>query len=133
MKEHYPLEFEEWDGTSPFWYHCFAGSLAGILDHILVYPIDTVKTHIQCAACPAKTSSQISPKKSFIHVSEQVKNPCTATLSRMNVSSLPKGIFLSTIEHIISTLTMFVLATTATMGTSNAISIEQSGYGSTIS
>ncbi len=47
-----PEEWEEWDGKSPFWVHCVAGSLAGVAEHILVYPLDTVRTHIQvCAAC----------------------------------------------------------------------------------
>jgi solute carrier family 25 iron transporter 28/37 len=45
-------EWEEWDGKSPFWVHCIAGSLAGLAEHTLVYPLDTVRTHIQvCAAC----------------------------------------------------------------------------------
>jgi len=45
-------EWEEWDGNSPFWVHCVAGSLAGVAEHVLVYPLDTVRTHIQvCAAC----------------------------------------------------------------------------------
>jgi solute carrier family 25 iron transporter 28/37 len=45
-------EWEEWDGKSPFWVHCVAGSLAGVAEHTLVYPLDTVRTHIQvCAAC----------------------------------------------------------------------------------
>lgn len=52
-------DWEEWDGKSPFWHHCLAGSMAGVAEHILVYPFDTVKTHLQaCAACPhQKTSS----------------------------------------------------------------------------
>jgi len=45
-------EWEEWDGSSPFWVHCVAGSTAGVAEHVLVYPLDTVRTHIQvCAAC----------------------------------------------------------------------------------
>ena len=45
-------EWEEWDGISPFWVHCVAGSFAGVAEHVLVYPLDTVRTHIQvCAAC----------------------------------------------------------------------------------
>jgi solute carrier family 25 (mitochondrial iron transporter), member 28/37 len=48
----YDDEWEEWDGSSPFWIHCMAGSLAGVAEHTLVYPLDTVRTHIQvCAAC----------------------------------------------------------------------------------
>ena len=51
-------DWEEWDGSSPFWVHCVAGSLAGVAEHTLVYPLDTVRTHIQvCAACDSSTSS----------------------------------------------------------------------------
>ncbi len=48
------LEWEEWDGTSPFLHHCVAGSFAGIAEHTLLYPVDTVKTHLQayCSTCP---------------------------------------------------------------------------------
>jgi solute carrier family 25 (mitochondrial iron transporter), member 28/37 len=46
-------DWEEWDGKSPFWVHCVAGSLAGVVEHTAVYPLDTVRTHIQvaCSAC----------------------------------------------------------------------------------
>jgi solute carrier family 25 iron transporter 28/37 len=45
-------DWDEWDGSSPFWIHCLAGSLAGVVEHTAVYPLDTVRTHIQvCAAC----------------------------------------------------------------------------------
>jgi solute carrier family 25 iron transporter 28/37 len=45
-------DWEEWDGQSPFWMHCVAGSLAGVAEHTAVYPLDTVRTHIQvCASC----------------------------------------------------------------------------------
>jgi hypothetical protein len=48
------LEWEEWDGQTPFWTHCVAGGLAGVAEHTLLYPVDTVKTHMQsyCADCP---------------------------------------------------------------------------------
>jgi len=46
-------DWEEWDGQSPFWMHCVAGSLAGVVEHTAVYPLDTVKTNLQaiCSAC----------------------------------------------------------------------------------
>lgn len=40
-------DWEEWDGRSPFWAHCAAGSLAGVVEHGAIYPLDTVRTHIQ--------------------------------------------------------------------------------------
>lgn len=46
------VDWEEWDGSSPFWIHCLAGSMAGVMEHAMIYPLDTVRTHIQvCAAC----------------------------------------------------------------------------------
>ena len=51
------LDWEEWDGMGKFWHHCVAGSIAGVSEHTLMYPFDTVKTHLQaCAACPHTTS-----------------------------------------------------------------------------
>jgi solute carrier family 25 iron transporter 28/37 len=45
-------DWEEWDRRSPFWIHCVAGSVAGVVEHTAVYPLDTVRTHIQvCASC----------------------------------------------------------------------------------
>jgi solute carrier family 25 iron transporter 28/37 len=48
------LEWEEWDGKSPFLHHCIAGSIAGVAEHTLLFPVDTVKTHMQayCSSCP---------------------------------------------------------------------------------
>lgn len=53
-------DWEEWDGTSPFWMHCVAGSFAGVVEHTAVYPLDTVRTHIQvCAACVRRNNSNL--------------------------------------------------------------------------
>lgn len=60
----YDDDWEEWDGKSPFWHHCIAGSLAGVAEHGLVYPLDTVRTHIQvCAACVHNPSSSAASSK----------------------------------------------------------------------
>ena len=57
-------DWEEWDGKSPFLHHCIAGSLAGLTEHTIVYPLDTIRTHIQaCASCeylPKATSTAAS-------------------------------------------------------------------------
>lgn len=56
-------DWEEWDGVSPFWHHCVAGSTAGLAEHTLVYPLDTVRTHIQvCATCKFSPSYQQAMK-----------------------------------------------------------------------
>jgi len=63
-------EWEEWDGKTPFWHHCVAGSLAGVAEHTLVYPLDTVRTHIQvCAACnlhPSQPSTMAKQRTSLL-------------------------------------------------------------------
>lgn len=41
------LEWEEWDKSVPFWQHAVAGSCAGVMEHVAMYPIDTVKTRMQ--------------------------------------------------------------------------------------
>lgn len=40
------LDWEEWDSTGglSFTHHCLAGSFAGVAEHTLLYPLDTVKT-----------------------------------------------------------------------------------------
>lgn len=48
------LDWEEWDGKGSFLNHCVAGSIAGIAEHTLMYPFDTVKTHMQCSSCPGQ-------------------------------------------------------------------------------
>lgn len=47
------LEWEEWDRQSgvSFSTHMFAGSLAGLAEHIMMFPVDTLKTNIQCERC----------------------------------------------------------------------------------
>mmetsp|Transcript_1784 Transcript_1784/g.3047 ORF Transcript_1784/g.3047 Transcript_1784/m.3047 type:complete len:644 (+) Transcript_1784:10-1941(+) len=43
-----PLEWEHWDPRSvPLWKHCVAGSAAGVMEHVAMYPVDTVKTRMQ--------------------------------------------------------------------------------------
>jgi len=44
------FEWEERDSSTPFWQHAVAGSCAGVMEHLAMYPIDTVKTHIQASS-----------------------------------------------------------------------------------
>ncbi|KAL4160608.1 hypothetical protein PRNP1_001174 [Phytophthora ramorum] len=47
---------EDWEEWSPekgsFVHHMLAGSAAGVAEHVSIFPIDTVKTHMQCQRCP---------------------------------------------------------------------------------
>eukprot|EP00618_Florenciella_parvula_P006589 CAMPEP_0119505560 /NCGR_PEP_ID=MMETSP1344-20130328/26065_1 /TAXON_ID=236787 /ORGANISM="Florenciella parvula, Strain CCMP2471" /LENGTH=267 /DNA_ID=CAMNT_0007542027 /DNA_START=215 /DNA_END=1014 /DNA_ORIENTATION=- len=47
-----PLDFEEWDpDSSSFVAHMVAGSIAGVAEHTIMFPVDTLKTHVQCDRC----------------------------------------------------------------------------------
>jgi solute carrier family 25 iron transporter 28/37 len=41
------IEWEERQSSTPFWKHAVAGSVAGITEHVCLYPLDTIKTHMQ--------------------------------------------------------------------------------------
>ena len=46
------LEWEEWrPGENTFLAHMIAGSIAGVTEHTAMYPIDTLKTHVQVLHC----------------------------------------------------------------------------------
>jgi len=82
-----PEEWEEWDGKSPFWVHCVAGSMAGVAEHILVYPLDTVRTHIQvCAAChfyPGKTAGASAMTTQHTSLLQKAASPSYQTTTGM--------------------------------------------------
>lgn len=53
------LEWEEWNPRKiTFLGHMFAGSLAGLAEHVSLYPVDTIKTHVQCQRCGSITPMQ---------------------------------------------------------------------------
>lgn len=96
-QEDIDLEWEEWDGNSPFLHHCVAGSLAGVAEHTLLYPVDTVKTHMQayCSTCPnnpANMSINNTTNKAVC-----IGPPSTASsfpLNHPNTSTMaPQGMF----------------------------------------
>ena len=45
------LEWEDNPSNIPFGYHMIAGSMAGLVEHVFMFPIDTLKTHVQCERC----------------------------------------------------------------------------------
>ena len=97
-------EWEEWDGKSPFWIHCVAGSFAGVAEHTLVYPLDTVRTHIQvCAACHINPASGTAQKSAALGGS---------VLQRASTSSVSQLGMWQTMRHLMSQPVM----TTAAVG-----------------
>lgn len=52
-------DWEEWDPSKiSFVNHMIAGSFAGLAEHVSIFPIDTVKTHIQCEKCGSTSPFQ---------------------------------------------------------------------------
>ena len=45
MSDDIDLEWEKRDKQTPFLSHLVAGSLAGLIEHILLLPFDNIKTH----------------------------------------------------------------------------------------
>lgn len=55
------LDVPEWDPTKiSFLNHMIAGSIAGFAEHVCFYPIDTIKTHVQCNKCGIVVNSSSS-------------------------------------------------------------------------
>lgn len=46
------LDWEDWDPKAgSFVHHMVAGSFAGIAEHTVMFPVDTIKTFVQCQEC----------------------------------------------------------------------------------
>lgn len=54
---------QDWDPTKlSFLDHMMAGSFAGLAEHVAMFPLDTLKTNVQCEKCGTSvTSSNSSP------------------------------------------------------------------------
>jgi solute carrier family 25 (mitochondrial iron transporter), member 28/37 len=115
MEEGEAEDWEEWDGRSPFWAHCFAGSLAGVVEHTAIFPLDTVRTHIQvCAAClrrSATTSGSSVSQSAFKATSSSLEvgggsplrkiSATAAATSSTTPHRLPLGMF-QTIRYLVN-------------------------------
>ncbi|KAJ8607161.1 hypothetical protein CTAYLR_007326 [Chrysophaeum taylorii] len=66
MSLDYLDEYDASRGTS-FWQHLVAGSVAGLAEHCLIFPLDTIKTHAQCVGT-------CSTKKADIFCTRAAKN-----------------------------------------------------------
>lgn len=103
-------DWDEWDGSSPFWIHCLAGSLAGCIEHVALYPLDTVRTHIQvCAACIHNPSSKIAPFQSTSKTrtstsplqNSLARQPYSQIISAASHQRLPLGVW-GTIRYLMN-------------------------------
>lgn len=101
-------DWEEWDGRSPFWAHGVAGSIAGVVEHAAIYPLDTVRTHIQvCAACVQRNNhhnnNHLSNNKFAPHQegSSLLRSFAKSSTSAQQQQRLPLGMW-QTIRYLVS-------------------------------
>ena len=60
-------DWEEWDSSKlSFRDHMFAGSLAGLAEHVGMFPMDTLKTNIQCEKCGITNESTYNTFRNII-------------------------------------------------------------------
>ena len=54
------LEWEEWDSSKghSFATHMLAGSFAGLAEHVTIFPLDTLRTQVQCERCGSVSPMQ---------------------------------------------------------------------------
>lgn len=54
------IDIPEWDSSQmSFMTHMAAGSIAGLCEHLSTFPMDTLKTHIQCERCGSNSPTKI--------------------------------------------------------------------------
>jgi solute carrier family 25 (mitochondrial iron transporter), member 28/37 len=64
--EEMDLEWEEWDPSRlSFLDHMLAGSFAGLAEHVSIFPMDTLKTNMQCDSCDNRTRASSHPFKTI--------------------------------------------------------------------
>ena len=55
-----PFNTDEWEPSQgPFWVHALAGSIAGVAEHSVMFPIDTMKTHAQVLRATPSTIAEL--------------------------------------------------------------------------
>jgi len=47
IQEEEDFDFEGNRGDSPFYIHMIAGSMAGLMEHVAMYPLDTIKVKLK--------------------------------------------------------------------------------------
>ena len=77
-EESIDLEWEERDPRKiSFVNHVIAGSCAGLAEHVSIFPLDTLKTQLQCERC-----GSTSPLKTWNCAERIVKRKLISTLER---------------------------------------------------
>ncbi|CDR94061.1 Mitochondrial carrier protein, putative [Babesia bigemina] len=85
-----PLLYEEWNGRSQqgltalpgdckLWQHALCGSAAGVMEHLLLFPIDTLKTRLQCGWCKPRWAARVETPTAAL---ESKRNVCSMSTTK---------------------------------------------------
>lgn len=86
-------EWEEYKGDIPFWQHTFCGSVAGIMEHVCMYPLDTVKTYFQTYGAWNCKKGKMNECNFDSCLEERVKREKLVSFNEVNNRGLNKNSF----------------------------------------
>ena len=64
------IEYESLGGSHPLWMNALAGATAGGFEHIIVYPVDVIKTRMQSlrVGCAPTTSNPFKEMRNVVNM-----------------------------------------------------------------
>ena len=83
------LDWEERQPNTPFWIHAAAGSMAGIAEHVAMFPVDTIKTRMQAISVSPGRSPQPGPSQ---QVGSHVAKALRTIIRGEGVAGLYRGV-----------------------------------------
>lgn len=86
-------EWEEYKGDIPFWQHTFCGSVAGIMEHVCMYPMDTVKTYFQSYGAWNCKKGKLNEYVFDCCLGENVRRDTSDSFNKANNRMLNKNTF----------------------------------------
>lgn len=86
------LDWEDWDPKAgSFVHHMVAGSFAGIAEHTVMFPVDTIKTFVQCQEC-ALTAGCLKQQSSTTQAALTSLEAATRLVQREGFLRLWRGV-----------------------------------------
>ncbi|XP_952111.1 mitochondrial solute carrier-like protein, putative [Theileria annulata] len=91
-----PLDWENWTGDMPFWQHAFCGSIAGVMEHISLFPLDTIKTRLQTNSTSSYSINSGNSRNTLNSQCKSIYNGVKRRLTTYSINtklSNPRGLY----------------------------------------